>query len=527
MRAADNTGQADNFFALLLVIIGGALISLFYFTGLFGSDDLAYINGALGFGEAPYYALLGAARYTMSLPLRVMLELSGNEPQKAVFGFVLVFLALALVVYLLARRVYDKREALLSSILVAVNPVLFFFAGAVLPDNMLSILFVIAVLLFAYWYKSVRSDPLSGGWSLFLASTFAALCYVTKEAALVFFLPVAVYALGTICRLPSRSVVRHLAWGIGGAACVLLGDLLLSYGIFADPLIRFTVAKKMNVVEEAAKFMSYQGTTPVERFNYAYGQFKALWPAVPIYLAAVPVLVWRHRSIPRFVCSVDGIVSLSAVWVLLFLTFGSISLQEYVGIPIQVRYYAPAAVLFCIVLARAMSPWLASGGIWRPAGMTLFVVLVAYQVAFPAERAGDIYRAREFRAFQAAVSNARERFPGVPVYADDYFSFRALGYGAEHGVSPAKGNLRRGSKAIIVYNPSEASKHATAWPLRCVSASDMGVKDITSEVGPRLARTRMDGVEAELGFFDWSMTETRPRVLVLLVEPDGACQSEQ
>ncbi|MGS1076558.1 ArnT family glycosyltransferase [Pseudoxanthomonas beigongshangi] len=526
MRAADSTGQTDNFYALLLVVIGGALISLFYFTGLFGSDDLAYINGAAGFGQAPYYALLGAARYTISVPLRVMLELSGNEPQRAAFGFVVVFIALALAVYFLAGKIYDKRVALLSSVLVVVNPVLFFFAGAVLPDNMLSILFVAAVLLFACWYQCVRSNPSSGGWSLFLASTFAALCYVTKEAALAFFLPVAVYALWTIRKLPLPLAARHLGWGLGGTVCVLLGDLLLSYGIFGDPLIRFTVAKNMNVVEEAAKFMSYQGSTPVERFHYAYGQFKALWPAVPIYLASILFLVWQHRSVSRFVCSVDGIVSLSAVWVMLFLTFGTISLHEYVGIPIQVRYYAPAAVLFCVVLARAVSPWLASTTIWRAAAMVLLTALMIYQVTFPAERAGDIYRAREFRAFQAAVSNAQERFPGVPVYAGDYFSFRALGYGPHHGVSPVKGNLHGGSEAIIIYNPAEAAKHADAWPLRCLSTADAGVTDITSEVAPRMARTRMDGVEAELGFFDWSMTETKPRVLVIMVERDGRCRSD-
>lgn len=403
MRTVESTGQAGNFYALLTVLIGAALISLFYFTGLFGSDDLAYINGAASFGQAPYYALLGAARYTVSMPLRAMLELSGNEPQQAVFGFIVVFIALVLVVYFLVGRIYDKREALLSSMLVAANPVLFFFAGAVLPDNILSILFVAAILLFAYWYKSIRTDPAFGRWSLFFASSLAALCYVTKEAALAFFLPVAVYALWTIRKLPLSLAAKQLGWGLGGTASVLLGDLLLSYGLFGDPLIRFTVTKNMHVVEEAAKFMSYQGATPVERFNYAYGQFKALWPAVPFYVASIVVVAWRHRSIPRFVCSVDGIVSLSAVWVLLFLTFGTISLREYVGIPIQVRYYAPAAVLLCIAMMRAISPWLASHRIWRAAVMVLLMVLITYQVVFPVERAGDIYRAREFRAFQAAV----------------------------------------------------------------------------------------------------------------------------
>lgn len=526
MRAAGSIDRTGNFYALLVVLIGGALISLFYFTGLFGSDDLAYINGAAGFGQAPHYALLGAARYTISFPLRVMLEISGNEPQRAVFGFVVVFMVLALTVYLLVRKLYDKREALLSSMLVVVNPVLYFFAGAVLPDNMLSILFVTAILFFAYWYRNIRTDPSIGGWSLFLASSFAALCYVTKEAALAFFVPVAVYALWTIRKLPLSLAAKHLGLGLGGTACVLLGDLLISYGIFGDPLIRFTVAKNMNVVEEAAKFMSYQGTAPAERFNYAYGQFKALWPAVPLYVASIFVLAWRHRSIPRFLCSVDGIVSVSAIWVLLFLTFGTISLHEYVGIPIQVRYYAPAAVLFCIVMARAVSPWLASSGIWRTAATALLVVMIVYQVVFPLERAGDIYRAREFRAFQGAVSNAQEQFPGVPIYADEYFSFRALGYGARHGVQPAKGNMHRNQRAIFIYNPLEASKHSGAWPLRCLSASDAGARDITREVSPRMAKTRMDGIEAELGFFDWSMTEAKSRILVLMVEPGSVCQAD-
>lgn len=526
MRVADSAGRTGNPCALLLVVIGGVLLSLFYFTGLFGSDDLAYINGASGFGHAPYYALLGAARYTMSVPLRVMLELSGNEPQRAVFGFVLVFISLALIVYFLVRKIFGERDALVSSALIVVNPVLFFFAGAVLPDNMLSILFVAAVLLFAHWYGCVRADPDKGGWSLFFAASFAALCYVTKEAALAFFLPIAIYAFGVIFRMPRPAAVRHLAWGLAGTAGVLLGDLLLSYLLFGDPLIRFTVAENMNVVEEAAKFMSYQGTRPVERFNYAYGQFKALWPAIPIYVAAVLLLIWRHRSFKRFVCSADGVICLSGLWVVVFLTFGSISLREYVGIPIQVRYYAPAAALFCIAMARVASPWLASSTGWRIVGVAFLVLLSIQQVVFPAERAGDIYRAREFRAFQAAVSNAQDQFPGVPVYVDDYFAFRALGYGPRPGVLPAKGNLRAGNKAIVIYNPSEASKHMDRWPLRCASEDGMGVGDITSFVGARMARTRLDSIEAELGFFDWSLMEAKSRVMVLMVEPNGNCRPD-
>src|SRR5690606_19796865 len=124
--------------SIALMLILGGLIAAYYFTGLYGSDDLSYVSGAYGLaGGTPSYAILGGARYTITVTLRAMLEVVGHDPQRADAWFSVIYLLLSIVVYLLVRRLYGIESGICSAFLVIANPILFLYSGAILPDNVL------------------------------------------------------------------------------------------------------------------------------------------------------------------------------------------------------------------------------------------------------------------------------------------------------------------------------------------------------------------------------------------------------
>lgn len=513
--------------AIALILVSGGLIAAYYFTGFFGSDDLSYVSGAYGLsGGTPPYAIVGGARYTITIPLRMLLEVAGHDPQRAVVWFSVVYLLLSIVVYLLVSRLYGRGAGICSALLVIANPILFLYSGAILPDNVLALFLASSVLLFACWLRACESSSATRNKAmLFVAAALAGCCYATKEASTLFFVPLAVYGILALRRNSGQQALLILAVAFSGFLSVVCMDALLSGYIYGDPFIRLNAAENMDVIGSAERIMSKQGIYPWQRVANLWGQFSRTWPTIPVYFIAILYLVIMHRRIGSFMASTDGIVAVTAVWIFTFLTFGSVSIKQYVGIPLQERYYAPGAVLLCICLGRAVAD-LAMRASTRGQGVLWGAVaaLMMIQVAWPASLAGNIYRAREYRATVAAVKNASRLYPDVPVFVDSYLAFRVLGYGSVKGAGVLRDNDNP-SRFIYIYSLSRKKrpdKHLSRI-LRCEKAG-RGAESITSMIVDDEWRTRFDAVEAELGFVNRADREPSPKVRALMVKASRACR---
>ena len=494
------TSVERRFVPVLMLMALGALVGGYYFTGLYGSDDLQYVAGALGLGgSVPEYATLGGGRYTVTAPLRLFLSLAGGDLQLAVAGFTLLYIASAFVVYALVASFAGRRVAAIAGVLVIANPLLFIYSGAVLPDNILAASFTCSVLLLARWCYGADTERAKAK-LLVLVGVSAGLCYVTKEASLVFLLPLCVYTAYSANRDGGWwRLGASVALGLAGFVIVLAMDMAISTYTFGHPFARLAYASELDLVDGLRSFMDRQGTYPWERLKTVWDQIWSSWPGVVIYLAAAVYLAVIRGSFASFVRSADGVVALSAAWTFAYLTWGSVSLREYIGVPIQERYFAPVAVLLCVLLARAAGELHKrhSGGSSWPAVVGL-ALLVGWQVTWPLERAGNIYRAVEHRELSALVVAQKLSSPSVPIFVDRYFYLR----GARYGHLPIAGPLASTAPAhrsfVYVYNPTARSRNAAeSAVLGCVSNGGIDVSGFgRSPVYP----TRLQTIGAGLGF---------------------------
>lgn len=436
---------------LLALLAGSALLAAYFYVGPFGSDDLQYVQLAVG-GQPS----LGTARYAVSG--YYLFWARWVDVWLAAYAFFLYAFALGAAAYVFARKFVAVPAAMLAGMLTAFHPLAFYYAAAILPDNPLGLFFLIHVGAFATfaWRRG-------GPWMAMLSGAALGACFVTKEASVMFAAPT---AFAGAWLLVSR---RHDAWAgalafVSALALVVLVDMGVSRILFGDPIYRLTYSAEHDVVAKAKVYMETQGIQPADRFEHIMNRLVGFVPRSVLLLngiavVSLPLLAWNWK---RELFAAAIYVSASAMAVFAYLTWGSISLKEYVGVPLQPRYYLPAMPLAAICTAAIL--WAACNGSGRRprVGMATFVmlgvVLVAIQAAKPIPSAGRAYRAQEMAAISRAVSQIRKKSWGIPIVGDSYVSQRYVPYGASMDVL-AQDEIQRQTLSHFVLIVADSNTH--------------------------------------------------------------------
>lgn len=431
--AADPRGWWSSL-RILVVLVGVAFVLDFvFFTGYFASDDYGYLMGArAAAGEAPFVPATGNARLAMTLPMAFVYWITSGSIAAIAWFHVGYHLALVVLTFVLARLIHDERTGLLAAALVAISPLLYVFAGAVLPDNATACWVVAALIVLTYVQRRV---PIGEGLLGFhrrrfllhvLAGGLLGISWMCKETGLIMTVPAALFIM-------TAAPLRNLAWIQNGAALalglvvVLVLDAFLLRMLSGGWVLRHEFVTNAHTSAALVEAMTVEGATPLARFGLAKTLLVALMP-VSMWLLLTGSIVYaftRQRSL--------GLMA-SFWWPLLFLTIGTVSIRAYVPLPIQARYYAIVIVPAAVMTASAI---LALHAWWRDSGRaprlhrlapTLIVVAFAYlgirELRTNVPLAANIYRAGEARALVAALELAHERYPGQPVVLSPYLWYR-------------------------------------------------------------------------------------------------------
>src|SRR5262245_46859491 len=102
-----------------LILVGFVGLALFldflFFTGVYGSDDIYYLEGARAVaGEGPFIPELGNVRLGITLPSALVYWLTGSIGAVAWFH-VLYHLALVIVAYVLGRLLHGERAGRIAA----------------------------------------------------------------------------------------------------------------------------------------------------------------------------------------------------------------------------------------------------------------------------------------------------------------------------------------------------------------------------------------------------------------------------
>lgn len=491
-----------------ILLIGSAMLGGYYYIGPFGSDDLQYVQ--LVAGGAP---ALGTGRFAISGYYWLLANWLGI--QQAAYSFFLFGAAIGIATYLLSKRFVPEHVAMLSGLLAAFNPLTFYYSAAILPDNPLGLFYVIHVGTFAI-YAWGRGGCACAA----LSGAMLAACYATKEASMVFAAPTALVGAWLLATRRA-SILRGVVVFVVAFVAVIAVDIFASWLLLGDPVFRLTYSVGHDVVGHARKYMDSQGVLPWERLAYVVDRSLAFIPKSVLLLNAVaivamPLLAWRHR---RDLLAPAIYASVSAFVVVAYLTWGTISLKDYVGVPLQVRYYLPAVPIGAVCTATflwAGSRWVARAPRVEVTVFSLLgLIILGLQVKHPAPHAGRAYRAPEVIAIGRAVAVVKRDAPGVQVVGDTYVSGRYAAYGPQMGVL-GREEISRRSLRDFIFVVADANRRKDV-EMEAVRRCAESMEEIGQPGSFLVPATRGDAISLMLGDPSNVRFESNPRVRVFAV----------
>jgi len=416
----------------LRILVGLVLVAAFldflFFTGFYGSDDLAYIEGSRTIAsDGSLSPEFGATRLGVVLPGALVWWITGGSLTALLWSQIGYHLALVPIAYVLARLLLDERAGLVAAALVALNPLFYGYAGAVLPDNSatccvgLSMIALVATRRYAD--PGVRLTSWSKGRFLgyLLAGAMVGFCYWCKETAVILPIPAAIFIMTAGPSLRSFVWIQNGAIYTLGIVLVIALELVVLRVLTGEWINRMTYLSE--VAEDLREHMAGEGTTPFARLRYASTQLRN-WMPVSMWLLLAGTAGYGLTRVRNV-----GIMMF--FWFpALYMTIGTTTLSEYLPPPIQSRYYAivvlPAAVMTAVAVSHLVARWQHR----RPRARTRLVLVSAlallgvFECRAALPQSGNLYRAKDVRAFVAALERTEELYPGTPVVVAPYYAGR-------------------------------------------------------------------------------------------------------
>jgi 4-amino-4-deoxy-L-arabinose transferase-like glycosyltransferase len=427
---------------LLLLALLASVLDLYFYSGFYMSDDVSYLEGIqrIVSGRTIDVNDLAHTRLAVTLPAALSYAITGSI-SLTILSFCLYHPILVLLAYAAGKLAFGERIALYGAALVALSPTYYFFAGAILPDNCLTLWLATALVIALYVDDARARGALGRGrermaWAV--AGLLTGVAYSAKEPALVL---TAVLGVVAASRAGRDGVVHAMSCAASygaGLMAFLAGEVLALRLLSGQWVVRLlagvgSVASAAALEERAGR----QGWLPWDRIAFWYHAatpYHGVGLVLVFILAAnvaAPFLVRREQRRPLWILLAFWI------WLFVYLTFGSARLDRYLPPPIQhARYYAPCAFAALLVLAASLVG-AADGaarrlgaarprlGRWCHHAPTVVVAALAVLMFARIERrAGAVYRAHQTKSALLAFGAARRLHPDLPIVLSDYLSKR-------------------------------------------------------------------------------------------------------
>ena len=379
-------------------------------TGLMGSDDLQYAIHAEALLEGRYEENLAelrptqrihhGLRYSVIVPLAAIYRVFGMSEGTTIALPLLASTGSVILVAAIALRMFDRRVALIASLLYATFPMHLRLATILVPEPIGEFLILLAVLSYLYARDGNRAPWVAAG-------LFTGAAYLAKEPAV--FIGVAL-ALHAIAERRWRGAML-LAAGLAGVIAVEHLYYLFGHG---DLLFRHHSTQLWKV--DAASLAVANRDLPYWLFKH-YPRMM-LVPNLSFGLHSLACLLWAAAAIALKPRRGYALLFMCAVIPWLYQNFGSWSLQYYVLLPREARYivitYAPLMVLSGVLLSRAFS---ARPVISKPVAAIFGIVLVVGVITGLASR-GQHSKAEEMTVLRE-IARAAGAVPGERIYTDE------------------------------------------------------------------------------------------------------------
>lgn len=324
----------------MLILVGAFLLRLACFTGLIGSDDVAYSRYAQLVAELAYKPELSqfALRFGVIIPVGCVYALFGIAEWTTILVPLVASTASVAMLMLVGRKLFGPQAALFSGVLLATFPADVRYSTILVPEPIAGAFVLAAVLAYVNWGSG---HPIRAG---VVCGLLIGTAYLTKEPSL-FVAPA----------LMTDSLARRqwrVLFGIAAGVLLVVGLEHAYYlTVTGDLMFRPHAMAQHN----SSSYM----------FNVNQHLRWRLFEAYP-KIMLMPATAFGIHSLVAIVLTVIGFFLIKAeewrlpvLWALvpwIYLNFGTSSLTHYWALPAGERYllsiYPPLFLLSAEVLTH-------------------------------------------------------------------------------------------------------------------------------------------------------------------------------
>lgn len=350
----------------------------FGWVGYYGSDDMSYAAGGLGWlNQFPYVGVNHwTLRHTIVVPMAALFGVFGISELTLVLPATFYYLALLALVFFVLRRHFDTPTACIAVLILGTLPLTAVAATTVVPD-FTEVFF--CLLSLALFFEATRTDQRTR--LLLLAGLAAGLSWLTRETVVFFLLT---YGL---LFLAGYGMPRRLYFVMAAGFLAVVGvEFAYFWAMTGDPLYRIHTdlathlggeiiggAKTTTGLEQALSKvegelygpLSRTGSFSVSRFLDPILVVAANQEFMFLFYLALPAAAWIAVKRP-FVGTGGRLLGLFGLAGLVW--FGCLYLQ--IGMTLLPRYY----LLPTVALIMTFAAWLRAI-LWRRSPVLAAVVL--------------------------------------------------------------------------------------------------------------------------------------------------------
>lgn len=364
--------------AFIFVILFGLWIRILLFNGPFGSDDLSYLARSAEIAEGIWSSTnyIGGLRYGYNIPAGFFIYLFGMNSFTANLWTLLCSIGEIALVYIFAASVWEKRTAVIASLIIATIPLHIAVATRFHTDSVVCFFVTLSFVLIC------NAERKNSAVLYFLSGLAIGFVYWCKEVVILYSLAFVAYPF------VFRRFNFKWTYIVCGGLVMLAGHLILMWVIAGDPL------HTMKVVTAGVDTYVAKGGREDRIFYYFYYLFVEIKHSMFIgYGATFGLLYWikQHRDLTFG----DNFAVYWLIAMLVIFSLTIISVEPLRLITKQSNYLT----LFFAPLSLMCGLWISKLSD-RVGYMTLSIIIFS----------SLIFAAFEQQAYQVFVSNSKAAY---------------------------------------------------------------------------------------------------------------------
>ena len=400
---------------VFIILFFTIVVDLFFYTGVYASDDGTYLGGLEFFYHASANHNIASLRYGVTIPTAFIYYITGKS-LLAVYGLLmLMHVAMTCFVYMFTLKLKDVSYALAVAILSALTPIFYIYAGAFFPD-----LFQTLYLFIAFYlsWKGLTKEKYKVVFILLSGFVFG-LSYVTKVSSVIMFVPFFLMYLEYF-KFNIKDLIKYFFLFCLGFMTLVSIEVVINMLLLNEPFPRFTIVH--GAKDLYLKKMAINGVLPLDRLETVWHKLTQLYPVSYLIVLLIGFISALFSKLPYKLT-----LFIFALWPFLYLTFGSTSLSQYLPPSIQARYYTLMMPWFIILSGVGLVTLIQKIKILSVRKVfivVVFVLLPLSSVVYNHEKAGLLYRAAQVQTFEKSVLYVKKNYPNYDIVLNSYLTRR-------------------------------------------------------------------------------------------------------